>query len=120
MDGDEAAVRRHQRRFTVRAQGPMWPLATDVAGKDAFRLKPDVVLFDRKRVRFILDAKWKPLDLVAPNHGVSQDDAYQLFAYGKRYGCRRGIGGGRCRPVPGRLRGSSSRKAPSGTATFGD
>ncbi|MDD9988694.1 MAG: McrC family protein [Spirochaetaceae bacterium] len=84
-----AAVRRHQRRFTVRAQGPMWQLATDVAGKDAFRLKPDVVLFDRKRVRFILDAKWKPLDLVAPNRGVSQDDAYQLFAYGKRYGCRR-------------------------------
>ena len=24
-----------------------------------------------------------------PNHGVSQDGAYQLVAYGKRYGCRR-------------------------------
>ncbi len=84
-----AAVRRHQRRFTVRAQGPMRQLATDGAGKAAFRLKPDVVLTERKRVRFILDAKWKRLDLDAPNHGVSQDDAYQLFAYGKRYGCRR-------------------------------
>ena len=36
-----------------------------------------------------MDAKWKRLDPGAPNHGVSQDDAYQLFAYGKRYGCRR-------------------------------
>ena len=84
-----AAVRRHQRRFTVCAQGPMLQLATDGAGKDAFRLKPDLVLIERKRVRFILDAKWKRLDPDAPNHGVSQDDAYQLFAYGKRYGCRR-------------------------------
>ena len=84
-----AAVRRHQRRFTVRAQGPMRPLATDGTGKDAFRLKPDIVLMERGQVRFILDTKWKRLDPNAANHGVSQDDAYQLFAYGKRYGCRR-------------------------------
>ena len=37
-----AAVRRHQRHFTVHAQGPMRHLATDGAGEDAFRLKPDV------------------------------------------------------------------------------
>ena len=84
-----AAVRRHQRRFTVRAQGPRWPLATDSAGNDAFRLRPDIVLMDGRQNRFILDAKWKRLDPGKPNHGVSQDDAYQLFAYGKRYGCQR-------------------------------
>ena len=84
-----AAVRRHQRRFTVHAQGPMRHLATDGAGRNAFWLKPDIVLKERRQVRFILDAKWKHLDPAAPNHGVSQDDAYQLFAYGKRYGCRR-------------------------------
>ena len=84
-----AAFRRHQRRFTVRAQGPMYPLATDGGGKDAFWLKPDIVLMERGRARFILDAKWKRIDPDATNHGVSQDDAYQLFAYGKRYGCRR-------------------------------
>ena len=84
-----AAVRRHQRRFTVGVQGPMKPLATDGAGKDAFRLRPDVVLMEHRQVRFILDAKWKRLDLAAPNHGVRPDDAYQLFAYGRRYGCRR-------------------------------
>ena len=85
-----AAVRRHQRRFTVRAQGPVLPLAADHAGLDAFRLKPDIVLLTESgQVRFILDAKWKRLDPGAPNHGVSPADAYQLFAYGRRYGCRR-------------------------------
>ena len=84
-----ASVRRHQRRFAVRAQRPRWPLATDAAGKDAFKLIPDIVLMEHGKVRFILDAKWKRLDPEASNHGVSQDDAYQLFAYGKRYGCKR-------------------------------
>ena len=84
-----AALRRHQRRFTVRAQGPLRYLATDSAGKEAFRLRPDVVMIERGQLRFVLDAKWKHLDPAAPNHGVSQDDAYQLFAYGKRYACRR-------------------------------
>ena len=82
-------LRRHQRRFTVRAHGPMRHLATDNAGTAAFRLKPDVVLMERGQCRFVLDAKWKHLDPAAPNHGVNQYDAYQLFAYGKRYGCRR-------------------------------
>ena len=84
-----AAVRRHQQRFAVRSQGPMRHLATDGAGKRAFWLKPDIVLTERGQVRFILDAKWKRLDPGARNHDVSQADAYQLFAYGRRYGCRR-------------------------------
>ena len=84
-----AAVRRHQQRFAVRAQGPKGHLAIDEAGRPAFGLKPDIALIERDRVRFILDAKWKRLDPEAPNHGVSQADAYQLFAYGRRYGCRR-------------------------------
>ena len=84
-----AAVRRHQRRFAVRAQGPKGYLAIDEANRPAFRLKPDITLIEHGRVRFILDAKWKRLDPGTPNHGVSQADAYQLFAYGRRYGCRR-------------------------------
>ena len=84
-----AAVRRHQQRFTVRAQGPMRYLATDTADRPAFWLKPDIALMERGQVRFILDAKWKRLDPGARNHGVGQADAYQLFAYGRRYGCRR-------------------------------
>lgn len=84
-----AAVRRHQQRFEVRAQGPKRPLATDVADRPAFWMKPDIALMERGQVRFILDAKWKRVDLGERNHGVSQADAYQLFAYGRMYGCRR-------------------------------
>ena len=84
-----AAVRRHQQRFAVRAQGPKRHLAIDGVNRPAFGLKPDITLMERGQVRFILDAKWKRLDPSEPNHGVSQADAYQLFAYGRRYGCRR-------------------------------
>ncbi|MYA17085.1 MAG: hypothetical protein F4Z28_10135 [Gammaproteobacteria bacterium] len=84
-----AAVRRHQQRFVVRAQRPMRHLATDGADKPAFWLKPDIVLMERGQVRLILDAKWKHLDPRARNHGVTQADAYQLFAYGRTYGLRR-------------------------------
>ena len=84
-----AAVRRHQDRFAVRAQGPKRPLAMDEADRPAFWLKPDIVLMERGQARFILDAKWKRLDPGAKNYGVTQADAYQLFAYGRRYGCRR-------------------------------
>lgn len=85
-----AAVRRHQHRFTVSAQDQQQHLATDYdTRKPAFWLKPDIVLRKNGQVRFILDAKWKRLDSRKSNHGVSQADAYQLFAYGKKYGCRR-------------------------------
>ena len=64
-------------------------LAADGGGRPAFWLKPDIVLMERGEVRLILDAKWKRLDPGEQDHGVSQTDAYQTFAYGRRYGCRR-------------------------------
>ena len=84
-----AALRRHQQRFAVRAQGPRQHLATDRADLRAFWLKPDIALIERGQVRFILDAKWKRPDPGERNHGVNQADAYQLFAYGRAYACRR-------------------------------
>ena len=84
-----AAVRRHQRRYTVHAQGPKRHLAVDGAGKHAFWMKPDIVLKRRGQVQTILDTKWKDVDPSMRNYGVRQDDAYQLFAYGTAYGCRR-------------------------------
>ncbi len=81
-----ASVRRHQRRFAVSAQEGRRHLDDH---KPAFRLKPDIVLREGKHIRFVLDAKWKRLDPDKSNHGISQADAYQLFAYGKKYGCRR-------------------------------
>ena len=40
-------------------------------------------------IRFILDAKWNDIEALGddPGHGIDQADMYQLYAYGRRYGC---------------------------------
>lgn len=87
-----ACFRRYQQKFSVRAQAPKKSLA-EIDGKPAFEMKPDISLLqrgERGNVRFILDVKWKRIneDDTAPKHGIDQADVYQLFAYGKKYGCR--------------------------------
>ncbi len=84
-----AALRRHQQDFAVRSQGTGQHLAIDDRDQEWFYLKPDIVLQERGQNRFILDAKWKRLDPSERNHNIKQPDVYQLFAYGRRYGCRR-------------------------------
>ena len=79
---------RHQRRYRVAAQHPQAHLAT-IDGKKAFATKPDITLREGNRVRFILDAKWKDIEALGddPGHRIDQADMYQLYAYGRRYGC---------------------------------
>jgi len=36
-------------------------------------------------IKIIADTKWKLLSEYKPHQGVSQNDMYQLFAYGKKY-----------------------------------
>ena len=84
------SFRRHQNEFSVTGQGPPEYL-TKINGKSVFRTKPDISLRDRVgQVQYILDAKWKHIDSQGDNarHGVDQGDLYQLYAYGKRYGCK--------------------------------
>ena len=78
----------YQRRYRVAAQHPQEKLAT-IDGKGVFTTRPDIALKDGKGVRFILDAKWKDIDASSEDgkHGIDQDDMYQLYAYGKLYGC---------------------------------
>ena len=84
------SFRCHQTDYRVAAQGPQKPLA-NIDGQAAFMMKPDISLRERKHgdVAFILDAKWKHINAVAdhPKHGIDQNDLYQLYAYGKGYGC---------------------------------
>ena len=47
-----------------------------------FRLKPDIVINGGK---IIADTKWKILSEEKSYNGVSQDDMYQLYAYGTKY-----------------------------------
>jgi 5-methylcytosine-specific restriction enzyme subunit McrC len=83
------SFRRYQRQYAVTAQGPRKYL-TAINGDHAFRMKPDISLRRGNRVLFILDAKWKRMNGsgIDPKHGIDQADMYQLYAYGKRYGCR--------------------------------
>ena len=84
-----ACFRRYQRRFSVRKQGPREPLAS-IDGKGVFYMKPDISLMSGNKTEFILDTKWKRINgaVSDPKHGISQADMYQLFAYGKKYGCK--------------------------------
>ena len=83
------AFRRHQRTYGLRTQGPRKAFAR-IDGKDAFHLKPDIALVRSGEVQFVLDAKWKKDVRNAgkdPKHGVIQDDIYQLYSYGRKFGC---------------------------------
>ncbi len=83
------SFRRHQTDYHVAAQNPQKPFA-NIDAQAAFTMKPDISLQkkNRKDVAFILDAKWKRITAADhPKHGIDQGDLYQLYAYGKGYGC---------------------------------
>lgn len=60
-------------------------------GRHRFRLRPDAAVYERERLVFLVDTKWKRLDRARPNWGISQADMYQMYAYGKEYSCPRVI-----------------------------
>jgi len=81
------SFRRWQSEYGVQPQGPQEPLA---CCPKAFWMKPDITLQKSGVPEFILDAKWKRLKSEAEEpakRGIIQADMYQLYAYGKRYGC---------------------------------
>ena len=51
-----------------------------------FSLRPDIVIsnYERKPI-LVLDTKWKALTPDQQNHGISQSDMYQMYAYHKKY-----------------------------------
>ena len=85
-----ANFRRYRENFFVREQGPRKYLVTNGQGYRAFAMRPDISLIKQGDVQFILDTKWKRINGEGsdPKHGISQADMYQLFAYGKKYGCK--------------------------------
>ena len=78
------AFRRHQTQYQVRSQAPQRPFAK-VGSTDAFTMKPDIALMHRDEVCFVLDAKWKAI--TDPKHDIAQSDLYQLYSYGRKFGC---------------------------------
>ena len=83
------AFRRHQKQYKVKAQGPQRPFAK-IGTANAFTMKPDIALMRGNAVRFVLDAKWKAIDGKGADskHDIAQSDVYQLYSYGRRFGCR--------------------------------
>lgn len=54
-------------------------------GQGQFGLKPDLLVTTSKGSPIVLDTKWKLVDVTANNFGLSQEDFYQMFAYGHKY-----------------------------------
>jgi 5-methylcytosine-specific restriction enzyme subunit McrC len=56
-----------------------------------FRMRPDIVMKDKDndKINIILDTKWKRLvNDYSLNYGISQQDMYQMFAYGHKFSCQ--------------------------------
>lgn len=53
-----------------------------------FQIRPDIVMKKDDKINIILDTKWKRLvNDYNSNYGISQQDMYQMFAYGHKYNC---------------------------------
>lgn len=76
------------RSHNVRLQGPESYLLTDIAtNRPVFMTKPDVTIKSNNGEIWIIDTKWKVLDVNKSKDGVQQQDIYQMFAYAKTYAC---------------------------------
>ena len=74
-------------KYKLSAQDRSYHLFTLPSKK--FLIKPDIVV--KRKVDdavFICDTKWKILSDTKANHGISQSDMYQMYAYQKKYGAK--------------------------------
>jgi 5-methylcytosine-specific restriction enzyme subunit McrC len=72
--------------YTLKSQAASQSLCQH-EGSDIFQLKPDLLIMQGKQNCMVLDTKWK---LISANdrqnkYGLSQNDFYQMFAYGHKY-----------------------------------
>lgn len=60
-------------------------------GKPIFALRPDLVIDHNGNHICVADTKWKRIDQLDRSHKYSilQSDMYQLYAYAKKYDCKR-------------------------------
>ncbi|WP_424945982.1 McrC family protein [Candidatus Spongiihabitans sp.] len=78
--------RRYEHGFNVRTQAPQKILAQPIHGEGRnYTMQPDITLCVETNPKFILDTKWKSFD----KNDIKHSDMYQLFAYGKQYGCKK-------------------------------
>jgi len=80
--------KRHTDGYVVKTQRKGYFLVDYHNGSPMFGLRPDITM-DRDNGgyhRIIIDTKWKIVDesKKSSNYKISQDDMYQMFAYGKK------------------------------------
>lgn len=79
----------HARGWSLRAQSGTRYLLCNEAGLNRFKLVPDIRfetrVGDSVSTALIIDTKYKRLDCSIARLGVSEADAYQMFAYKERY-----------------------------------
>lgn len=79
------AIKSFKSCFTVNYQKPVRYLARQ-DGIDKLQLKPDITITENERIKYIIDAKYKEVNM-ANNINVYQSDIYQMLAYSIRYEC---------------------------------
>lgn len=75
---------------TVHAQGGrLYCLEEPETSTGRFMTKPDILVKRGGSVEMVIDTKWKRIGRVLddPKRGVSQNDVYQMIAYGQLYDC---------------------------------
>lgn len=79
------------RGLRVVSQGGLLYCLTHGNARGLFQTKPDILIKKGNRVLQIIDTKWKRInsDIEDKKLGVSQQDVYQMMAYGSLYECER-------------------------------
>lgn len=79
------AIKSYDSNSTVKYQSPERYLAKQ-DGINKLLLRPDITISENDFIKYIIDAKYKEVDLLN-NKNVSQSDIYQMLAYSIRYEC---------------------------------
>lgn len=77
----DEAVSIQKNQYKVNYQKPQGYLATCI-NKGVFNLEPDITITEGKEIKYILDAKYKNVDI------ISQNDVYQVLSYAIHFNCQ--------------------------------
>lgn len=80
------AIKSYDSSSTVKYQSPERYLAKQ-DGINKLLLRPDITISKNDVVKYIIDAKYKEVDILK-NINVSQFDIYQMLAYSIKYECK--------------------------------
>ncbi|WP_326908693.1 McrC family protein [Sedimentibacter sp. MB31-C6] len=81
------AIKSYNSYYKVNYQGPVRYLAKQ-DGNNKLQLIPDITITENEDVKYIIDTKYKEIDILN-NRNVSQSDIYQMLAYSIRYECKK-------------------------------